>query len=471
MIDTHSHLDNSQFDDDRAETIARAFACGVEAIIIPSIEPRNFDVVKKIAESDPRIWRGIGIHPHNAQQASDEDFERIERETTDVKVVAIGEIGLDYYYDFAPRDTQQVVFREQLRIAKRTDKPVIIHNRESDDDILCIIREEQDGSLRGVMHCFSGSPAMLEETLRLGLCVSYTGNITYKKSILGAVVAKTPLDKMMIETDAPYMTPVPYRGKRNEPSFVRFVAEKIAELHSTTLETVISMTTATAKNLFHLPVLFVFLAATFAPVLAQQSGNPRDEEYEYEEEIVPNPYPKSIGIGATVATNTIIELQECGSSRRSISYDGILSFGGAINYGLLDFITLEASYVYSHNTHPNIIKFYPDGDHYHFISFGAKFIANSHKRIGFFAMAAGSIGINEIQGVSSQKAGVDVGAGFEVHIPSNFGMFVPTAEWRVVAPFGSKSASGNPTVCDGKPGTVSTLYSIPRFTVYWFPKF
>ncbi len=480
MIDTHSHLDNEQFDNDRDEVIARAFNSGVEAIIIPSIDPGNFDAVKRLTEKHTQIYRGIGIHPHHAHEAKYVDFERIENETADSKVVAIGEIGLDYYYNFAPRETQQEVFRRQLRIAKRVGKPVIVHNRDSDDDMLKILTEEQDGSLSGVMHCFSGYPAMLNEIIRLRMHVSFTGNITYKKSILGDTVAAAPLNKLMLETDAPYMSPVPYRGKRNEPSHVRLIAEKIAEIHSTTLENIYSMTTSTAKKLFRIPILIAFLLLAAAPICAQNSGNPRDEEYDNEEVQPPNPYKKSLGIGATVATNTIIDFQECTDSRRiSVSYDGILSFGGSLNYGLFDFLTIDASYIYSHNNNIKVTKYRPEGDHYNFASIGARFVANSNKRIGLFALAGASMQweklgqrvIDSDAPSSVQKFGLDVGVGFEVHLETGAGMIVPTAEWRVIIPFGSEQISNNPTFCSGSSGLLSRMYSIPRFTVYWFPKF
>lgn len=472
MIDTHAHLDNSQFDDDRAAVLERAFASGVSDVIIPSIEPKNFDAVRLLAQSHPNIWRGIGIHPHHAHEVTDNDLFRVEQEATADRVVAVGEIGLDYYYDFAPKDVQQAIFREQLRIAKRKDRPVIVHNRESDDDVLRIIEEEQDGTLRGVLHCFSGNPAMLAAIIRLGFCVSFTGNITYKKSTLGETVAAAPLDKIMIETDAPYMAPVPYRGKRNEPSFVRFIAEKIAELHSVTIETVTTMTTATAKNLFRLSAVFLLFAMTLTPLFAQNSSNPRDEEYEEEEVAEQNPYPKFIGFGPMFGLNTIIDLHECADgSRNPVSYDGLAAFGLSVNYGLLDFIVLDASYLYSKNSKSNITEFYADGNVHQFINLGARFIANPRKRIGFFALAGGSLILNKIFGENSQQITLNVGVGFEGHFPTSFGMLVPTAEWRIDIPFNSKSVNNIPFICKGQEGTVSTIYSIPRLSIYWYPKF
>ncbi len=259
MIDTHCHLNAEQFTEDRREVLLRAEERGVRTVIIPAIEPKHFDGLLQLMHeqatlSSVRLYCGIGIHPHHAHEAREEDFERIEAildpATRIESIVAVGECGLDYYYDFAPRDVQKDVFRRQLRYAKQFQLPVIIHNRESDEDVLHLIEEEQDGRLRGVLHCFSSDRAVLDRALALGMMVSFTGNITYKKSTLSDVVAHLPLTHCMIETDAPYMSPVPYRGKRNEPSYVYHVAEKIAEIRGLSTDDVIAHTTRNAMHFF-----------------------------------------------------------------------------------------------------------------------------------------------------------------------------------------------------------------------------
>ena len=252
MIDTHAHLDNKQFDDDRYATLQRALDAGITKIIIPSIHPDNFDAVHRLADTYEPIFRGVGVHPHHAHEATHKIYDTMEKQSDDEKVVAIGEIGIDYYYDFSPKETQKTVFREQLRIAKRTGLPAIIHNREADDDVMGIIEEEQDGTLNGVLHCFSSDIDVLQRALALGMLVSFTGNITYKKSVLGEVVLHTPLDKMMIETDAPYMAPVPHRGKRNEPAFVVETARTIAGLKQTGIEEIAQITSSNFRRLFRL---------------------------------------------------------------------------------------------------------------------------------------------------------------------------------------------------------------------------
>lgn len=259
MIDTHCHLNTEQFQADYADVIQRAVSAGVRHIVIPAIEPKDFDSLTALTaryqgDLSLRLSCAIGIHPHHAHQATDRDIERIieyvQSQHRADYIRAIGECGLDYYYDFAPRDIQQKIFRAQIHIAKQQHLPLIIHNRESDDDVLDMIESEQDGTLRGVLHCFSSSESVLDRALALGMMISFTGNITYKKSILASVVQRTPLSRIMIETDAPYMAPVPHRGKRNEPEFVRHIAEKIADIHGISFAEIVSITTFNAQNFF-----------------------------------------------------------------------------------------------------------------------------------------------------------------------------------------------------------------------------
>ncbi len=489
MIDTHAHIDSEQFDADRQEMIDRAFAAGVEAIIIPSIGPEGFDNVQAIVDADPRIYRGIGIHPHNASDATPANLERVERESSNARVVAIGEIGLDYYYDFAPKDVQQSAFRAQLQIAKRRNLPVIIHNRESDEDVLSILREEQDGTLQFVLHCFSSSVEVLHRALDLGAHISFTGNITYKKSTLADAVLQTPLDKIMIETDAPYMAPVPYRGKRNEPSFVGQVAQKIADIHSLSLEKVYSMTSQTARSFFRLGLGILMLGAflsVYSPSLLAQSRDAapatdgRDEEEEVDEVEV-NPYPKKFGFGLMIGPNTVVETIQCFQGKRvSRSYEGFLAFGAAVNYTVFDYLQIEANYLYSKNNkekeksealgvlgiEPNI---------YHFVNVSARFTANPLKPISFFATAGTSIVFSSIsigepgKSVQENRSTVTGGIGLNGNIKTPFGVISPTAELKLDFYLTSADRANDP-LC-GVPANVSTFYSIARLGVYWYPNF
>lgn len=451
MIDTHCHLDTEAFNDDRNDVLERAFSSGVEAIVVPSIEPEHFGRVQALVASDSRIYCGIGVHPHNATEVTDDTYKRIETFLDGERVVAVGEIGLDYYYDFAPRDVQQTVLRRQIRIAKERGLPVILHNRDSDDDMLSILKEEQDGSLRGVLHCFSGTPEMAKQALDLGMLLSFTGNITYKKSILGPTVQAVPLDRIMIETDAPYMTPVPHRGKRNEPAFVRFIAEKIAELHSVSLDEVLSMTTQTAKRFFHLALLVLLV-----PVLLHAQSQADDEE---EEEGVR--FPKTLGVGVVLGTNTIVETPEGGGD---ISYDGLFAYGGVIAYHFSPEISVEASIMFSKNNKVLTEQALPNT--HTVIDLAAIYNFKPENRLSFFAALGPSYFINNYNGERETLTGINFGVGLLGNVDTGLGLFTPAIEWRVSTMIGSRERFNVPT---NQNIVVNFFSSIPRFKLLWFP--
>ncbi|MFQ5328883.1 MAG: TatD family hydrolase [Thermodesulfobacteriota bacterium] len=253
LIDTHAHLDDKRFAEDREEVIKGAGAAGVEHIITVACwdQERGFDPALKIAESHENIYVAIGVHPHDARLAGDETFGQMESLARREKVVAIGETGLDYHYDNSPREIQQEVFRRQLRLAASLNLPVIIHTREADKDTLAILKEERVGETGGVLHCFSGGYEMARECLDMGLLLSFTGIITFPKATaLHDVVKKVPVERMLVETDCPYLAPVPHRGKRNEPSYVVETAKRIAELKGLSLDDVARITTLNAQGLF-----------------------------------------------------------------------------------------------------------------------------------------------------------------------------------------------------------------------------
>lgn len=512
MIDTHAHLDSQQFDDDRHIMIQRALDSGLTSIVIPSINPENFNAVRRLADSYESVFRGIGVHPHHAHEATHRIYDEMERQSEDTKVVAIGEIGIDYYYDFSPKDTQKNVFREQVRIAKRTGLPVIIHNREADDDVLAIIEEEQDGTLRGVLHCFSSDVTVLQRALALGMHVSFTGNITYKKSVLGEVVLHTPLDKVMIETDAPYMTPVPHRGKRNEPMYVRHVAEKIAELHDISLERVITMTTHNAQSFFRLMVCFLLLTATiFVQSSSAQKKSLNDQYDDRDEEVIETAkvlpkwwQKKNIGVSFSLSTNTIVETATGLDTniRSSTSFEGLFAFGGGLSYSLLDWLNVEGSYLYSRNTKVAEQQLDSRGNQlpntHQSFNFSVRTIANPYAKVNFFGTIGLSYLINKVWAgkstdvnspdyapddqllLSVNQLGMNAGAGFSINIPTSFGMFQPTAEWRLDFPFASDNRliplapdrveNGQTIYAPRKNFEVSTFYSLPRFTLYFYPK-
>lgn len=451
MIDTHCHLDTEAFDADRSEVLQRAFDNGLQAVVIPAIEPEHFDRVIALSASDPRIYCGVGIHPHNALQADDRALRLIEELLSSERAVAVGEIGLDYYYDFAPRDVQRRVLREQIAIAKQHNLPVILHNRDSDDDMLDIIKEEQDGTLRGVLHCFSSTPETAQRALDLGMTLSFTGNITYKKSTLGATVQAVPIERIMLETDAPYMAPVPHRGKRNEPAFVRHVAEKIAELHSLSFDEVLSMTTQTAKRLFGLALLLILVW----PFAAQaQSDDDTEDDYQPR-------FHKVVGIGGVLGPNTIVETPEGGGD---ISYDGLLAYGGVLAYQIIPNIGVELSMMYSKNT--KVLEKQAEPNTHTVIDLAATYNFKPDNRLSFFAALGPSYFLNSYNGESESLTGINFGVGLLGNIDSPVGVFAPTIEWRVSMMLGSRERTNIET---GKKITVNFFSSIPRFKLMWYP--
>lgn len=253
LIDTHAHLDSNKFRKDQYEVITRAAEAGVEYIFNIGADLESSKISVNLSKKYSQIYAAIGVHPHNAKEVTSENLRELHHMTKDEKVRAIGEIGLDYHYDFSPRDIQKRVFRAQLRLAQELKMPVIIHSREADTDTLQILKEEEVEKVGGIMHCFAGDMKMAEECLKLNLKLSFGGVITFKKArITQEVVREIPLEQLLIETDAPYLTPIPHRGKRNEPAYVRIVAEKMAELKGISFEEVARVTSNTAKMIFQI---------------------------------------------------------------------------------------------------------------------------------------------------------------------------------------------------------------------------
>lgn len=239
LIDTHAHLFFENFKDDLDEVIQRAKDEGVEYIIVPATDFKTAKEAIAIAEKYENIYATVGVHPHDCSEWEDDWIDKLREMAKHPKVVAIGEIGLDYFYDFSPKDIQIKAYKQQLDLAIELGLPAIVHNRESNEDIMAIAREYQKTPLRCQFHCFAGSAKDAQELIHMGHVVSFTGNITFKKAdSLRQVVEAVQIDNLMIETDSPFLTPVPFRGKRNEPKNVKLVAEKIAEIHHCTVEDV-----------------------------------------------------------------------------------------------------------------------------------------------------------------------------------------------------------------------------------------
>lgn len=255
LVDTHCHLDFERFDEDREQVVARAAAAGVERIIVPALDLENVETVLALAEQYEAVYAAIGVHPNSASAWDDGWLDRLRALAGHEKVVAIGEIGLDYYWDKTPVAVQQHAFSRQLALAAELGLPVIVHNREAGDDVLRLLarsplagREEP-----GVLHSFSAPWETAAAGLELGFYLGFTGPVTFKKADeLREVVARVPLERLLVETDAPFLTPQPHRGKRNEPAYVAHVAAKIAEVRGLTAGEVAAATTANARRLFSL---------------------------------------------------------------------------------------------------------------------------------------------------------------------------------------------------------------------------
>ncbi len=251
LIDSHAHLDLPEFDKDREEVIKRARKSGVEKIITIGIGIKENRKALEIARKHDFIYCSLGIHPHNAKHLDLQSLDFIEKNSTHDKVVAIGEMGLDFFRDLSPRDTQRRCFRTQLDIAISLKLPVIIHDRDAHDEITEIMREEKAWQAGGVVHCFSGDYDMAVKCVDMGFFISIPGTITYKKAeTLKDVVKKIPIEHILIETDCPFLSPVPFRGKRNEPAYIKYAAEKIAEIKKISAEQVAAATSENTVKLF-----------------------------------------------------------------------------------------------------------------------------------------------------------------------------------------------------------------------------
>jgi TatD DNase family protein len=260
FVDSHAHIDGPEFDGDRDEVIRRARDAGVDVILnVGTGDPHSgaFERAIELAEKYDSIYTAVGVHPHDARLFDDQAEERIKRlASSSARVIAWGEIGLDFHYDNSPRDVQQNVFRRQLQLAREASLPVIVHTREAENETIELLRSEWAGSaLPGIMHCFSGSLPLAEQAIELDFSISFSGIVTFKKADdLRAVAQGIPLDRLLIETDCPFLSPLPYRGKRNEPAYVVEVARCLAEIRGTSVEEMGRITTQNLASLFKLQI-------------------------------------------------------------------------------------------------------------------------------------------------------------------------------------------------------------------------
>jgi TatD DNase family protein len=259
MIDTHCHLNFEGFDEDRPAVLERAAAVGVTRIIIPSVDLPTIGDILALARTTDGIYAAVGVHPNSTAAFATEDIDTLTEAARQPKVVAIGEIGLDYYWDKSPKATQARAFEAQLELAARLELPVIVHNREASDDVLPILEtwvKTLPASLRerpGVLHSFSAPAAIAERALAAGFYLGFTGPITYKNADdLRRIAASTPLDRILVETDAPFLTPTPHRGKRNDPTYIPLIVERLATLHQILFAAMAAATTENTERLFRL---------------------------------------------------------------------------------------------------------------------------------------------------------------------------------------------------------------------------
>ncbi|MEZ5400306.1 MAG: TatD family hydrolase [Bryobacteraceae bacterium] len=257
-IDSHCHLDDECFAIDRDAVIGRALDAGVRMMMTigTGSGPPDLEAAIRLADNHDCVWATVGVHPHDAGKAAPETFRRLESLLRHPKVLALGEIGLDYHYDHAPRDVQRRVFEAQLDIALRAGKPIVIHTREAWEDTFAILEKRWIPEAGGIMHCFSGGPLEAERSLGLGFHLSFSGIVTYPKATeVQQAAAIVPLDRLLVETDAPYLAPAPHRGKRNEPAFVVETATRIAALRGVSAEAIGEAAARNFADLFRLPGL------------------------------------------------------------------------------------------------------------------------------------------------------------------------------------------------------------------------
>lgn len=253
LFDTHAHFDDERFDGDRHITIMKAYESGVSRILNASSDIKSCEASISLAQQYSFVYAAIGIHPHYAADFDEKTEERLANLAANPRVVAIGEIGLDYYYENSPRNMQQICFIKQVNLAKSLNMPIIVHNRDAHEDVMEIIKRENAKQVGGVFHCYSGSVEMARELIKNNFYISIGGAVTFKNARrLVDVVKFLPLDRILIETDCPYLTPEPFRGKRNDSSYVRLVAQKIAEIKGLDFEEIARTTMHNANTLFKL---------------------------------------------------------------------------------------------------------------------------------------------------------------------------------------------------------------------------
>ena len=255
LIDSHAHLEMPEFKKDLEAVIQRAKESGVEYIFTVGTERKDWKKALEIANSHPSIYAILGVHPHNAKEIEDQTYPMLKEFCQNEKVKAFGEIGLDFFRNLSPQDIQLKRFREQIGLAKELGLPIVVHDREAHHETMEILKSEKAEERGGIIHCFSGNYEMAKVCIEMGFYISIPGSITFKNAEgLREVVKKIPLESLLVETDAPFLTPEPFRGKRNEPSYVRYTAQKVAEIKNVSFERVAEVTAENALRVYRLKV-------------------------------------------------------------------------------------------------------------------------------------------------------------------------------------------------------------------------
>ncbi|MCF6139578.1 TatD family hydrolase [Pseudalkalibacillus berkeleyi] len=251
LFDTHAHLNADQFDEDREIVIQRALDEGVSHIVVVGFDRKTIKGALELAETYEFIYAAVGWHPVDAIDMTEEDLGWLEELSSHPKVVALGEMGLDYHWDKSPHDVQKEVFRKQIRLAKKVKLPIVIHNRDATEDVVTILEEEDASEVGGIMHCYSGSLEIAKRCMDMNFYISFGGPVTFKNAKRPKEVAtEIPMDRLLIETDCPFLSPHPLRGKRNESSYVKYIAEQIADLKGISIEELAQKTSDNAFRLF-----------------------------------------------------------------------------------------------------------------------------------------------------------------------------------------------------------------------------
>ncbi len=253
LIDTHAHLQDRKFKKDLDQVMERAAQAGVEKIICIGYDYDSSRETVELARKYEQVYAVVGVHPHDSSSVTDDILTRLHQLAKDPKVVAIGEMGLDFYRDLSPREDQRQAFRSQIKLARELYKPVVIHDRDAHQEVLDIVKQEKAGKNGGIMHCYSGHLPLAVEFMKEGFHISFAGPISYKNARKSAEVAgRVAADRLLIETDCPYLTPEPLRGKRNEPAYIKYVAEKLASIRNKTVEEIAYLTSRNAREVYRL---------------------------------------------------------------------------------------------------------------------------------------------------------------------------------------------------------------------------